>query len=397
MKRIALFAGLAVLTSCAPAKVAAPEKTEAPALEAEAPPPAQNMIPDYSTAMDRLKPLAKIDGALRPLRFPINEKGDQRYAEAIAYAQETESYNLLIWKDGEIAVEKHFAPRTSDLRPESASMHKSVLALVAAAAIADGDIANVDVELRSFFPEWENDPRGDITLKQALNMSTGLAPLSSDGGMNSPLFQFMGGDNVKAREVALGVPLKDEPDTVFHYTGVNSQLVLMAIENATGMSYQKYLSERLWKPLGADDAYVWLYSQDGPARSHTALLAKAEDWLRIGLLIKDRGKFEDKQIIPASVMDAATAPSKNNRNYGWQIWLGNEYQNKRYYNDAKAGLVIMASAPFLVDDMIYFDGFGGQRVYISRSEDLIIVRQGALRMDWDDATLPNLVIKAGRQ
>jgi hypothetical protein len=44
--------------------------------------------------------------------------------------------------------------------------------------------------------------------------------------------------------------------------------------------------------------------------------------------------------------------------------------------------------------MIYFDGFGGQRVYISRKNDLVIVRVGEIKSDWDDTLLPNMVINA---
>ena len=40
------------------------------------------------------------------------------------------------------------------------------------------------------------------------------------------------------------------------------------------------------------------------------------------------------------------------------------------------------------------DGFGGQRVYIVPSRQLVIVRTGAQRQDWDDAALPNLIIRA---
>jgi hypothetical protein len=43
--------------------------------------------------------------------------------------------------------------------------------------------------------------------------------------------------------------------------------------------------------------------------------------------------------------------------------------------------------------MIYFDGFGGQRVYISEKKDLVIVRIGDSRFDWDDSKLPNMVIE----
>lgn len=91
-----------------------------------------------------------------------------------------------------------------------------------------------------------------------------------------------------------------------------------------------------------------------------------------------------------------TRASRTNANYGWQIWRGHTFERKRYYNDAKTGFEVLASAPFKLDDILYFDGFGGQRVYISKSEDLVIVRTGDVKMDWDDSALPNLVVDALR-
>ena len=153
------------------------------------------------------------------------------------------------------------------------------------------------------------------------------------------------------------------------------------------MGSEMCIRDRLWAPLGAEDASVWLYEEDGFPRGHTALLARPRDWLRLGLLIKDQGKFEGEQLIPEALMEAATTPSAANANYGWQIWLGNEYQDMRFYNDAKIGPSVLASEPYAADDIVFFDGFGGQRVYTSRSENLVIVRLGALRFDWDDARL----------
>ena len=69
-----------------------------------------------------------------------------------------------------------------------------------------------------------------------------------------------------------------------------------------------------------------------------------------------------------------TSPSKNNPNYGWQVWLGNLHEPMRYYNDKKVGIGVPFSQAFNVDDMVYFDGFGGQRVYVSNSADLVLVR-----------------------
>ena len=64
---------------------------------------------------------------------------------------------------------------------------------------------------------------------------------------------------------------------------------------------------------------------------------------------------------------------------------------QRAYN-SKASLRAYHSEPFAADDVTYFDGFGGQRVYIIPSADMVIVRTGALATDWDDARLPNLLL-----
>ena len=42
-------------------------------------------------------------------------------------------------------------------------------------------------------------------------------------------------------------------------------------------------------------------------------------------------------------------------------------------------------------DIIYLDGFGGQRVYVIPSKELVIVRTGAGQMKWDDSVLPNTI------
>jgi hypothetical protein len=46
--------------------------------------------------------------------------------------------------------------------------------------------------------------------------------------------------------------------------------------------------------------------------------------------------------------------------------------------------------------MIYVDGFGGQRVYVVPSLELVIVRTGEAKTDWDDAIVPNAIIRALR-
>jgi hypothetical protein len=47
-------------------------------------------------------------------------------------------------------------------------------------------------------------------------------------------------------------------------------------------------------------------------------------------------------------------------------------------------------------DIRYIDGFGGQRVYMVPSQELIIVRTGEAVFDWDDAIIPNAILRGLR-
>ena len=91
-------------------------------------------------------------------------------------------------------------------------------------------------------------------------------------------------------------------------------------------------------------------------------------------------------------IDAMITPSALNPNYGYLTWLGREHQENRMYNE-KSSSTAYHSEPFIDKDIIYFDGFGGQRVYIVPSKNLVIVRTGSIRMSWDDSRLPNLISK----
>ena len=347
--------------------------------------------PANSAAMQTAKPLGLVSGGPVPLNEALFEQG--RFADAIEYAENLSSYSLLIWHKGALRLEKYFNGFDAELRPETASMHKSVLGLLIIAAIEDGFIESVDTRIGNYIESWNESTEGDITVRQLLTMSSGLNSLSREGGFDSQAMKFFSG-RVDARATILGLRLQTQAGANFSYANTNSQLLALVLESATGKAYKDYLSERLWKPIGADDASVWYYEENGFPRTFSSLLARSRDWLKVGLLIKDGGTYQGQQIIAAELMEAMTSPSANNPNYGWQIWLANVYQNKRYYNDLKLGIGVPVSEPFNADDMVYFDGFGGQRVYISKSQDLVIVRTGDTRMDWDDSALPNMVIES---
>jgi CubicO group peptidase (beta-lactamase class C family) len=323
---------------------------------------------------------------------------DAALAPALAEIQRTKSYSFLVWRDGAVEHEFYAPGFSADTRAEPASMHKSVVGILVGQAIADGAIPSLQTPVSRWLKEWANDARGAITVEQMLQMASGLAPLPFDLKPGSAYSRALYGADSAA--VPLEATLADVPGSRFNYASGISQLLGLIIERATGQRYADYLSKRLWQPLGAQDAYVTLDHPGGLARTSSALFARPEDWLRLGLLFAQQGRADvsagGKQVVDPAWLKAMSAPSAANPNYGYQLWRGSPHAPQRGYNTATPATV-PAKQPFLASDMVYFDGAGAQRVYVSPAEKLVIVRLGAGVFDWDDSLVPNLVTAAARQ
>lgn len=303
-----------------------------------------------------------------------------------AYAAKTESVALLIYHRAALRYEKYFGNYDSELRTDSFSGHKTVMGLLVGAAIADGFIGSVDEPAAKYLPEFAGDARKDIRIRHLLQMASGLEVPRFPGLTSIRLIS--GGD---ITTTALSLPLEKPPGTVFQYSNVNAQLLGIIIQRATGQRYADYLSSRLWSRIGAPPAAVWLDREAGMPRTFCCIYTSARGWLQVGRLILNKGRTGDTQVLPESWIGSMTTPSPNNPNYGYQIWLGSPVGQQRLYNDKT--IKAFHSEPFVAQDVIFIDGFGGQRVYIIPSQELIIVRTGKAIQDWDDALLPNAILR----
>lgn len=350
--------------------------------------------PNYE-AGETYFPLETVKGVADPtLPVEIAADADQVYAAAIANAESTGSWALLVWHNGALRLEKYWIPGMAEKHAQTASMHKSVMALAFGAAIAEGKVKSLDQPVADFITEWKGDPRGAITVRNALEMSTGLGSFAPRQGAFEENTRFLlGGDIVS---LTLSRPLNGEPGGEFNYLNVNSQLAGIALQRAIAPErYSDFLSRTIWQKIGAGDAYVWPDEIGGTVRTFAAILVTPRDWVRIGALIKDKGRVGGEQVLPERWIEAMETPNPRYPNYGLQVWLSKAYEPVRFYNARKQGLAVNQSEPFAVDDLVYFDGFAGQRVYISRAADLVIVRIGEERpRDWDESALPNAVIRA---
>jgi CubicO group peptidase (beta-lactamase class C family) len=312
------------------------------------------------------------------------------------YASKFESFALIVVHHGVIQDEWYRPDWSRERLTQSQSMHKTVVALALGAAIQDGFVKSVNNPIGDYLAEWANDERGRIRIRDLLNMSSGLAqyaftlnPFASDSA-----FRFLFSANRPA--VVLRTALLWKPGSKFEYNDVNAQLVGMIVERATRRRYADYLAARIWVPSGAAPAKIWLDHPRGGAMTACCLLAPAVAWAQLGEMLKNRGVVNGTQVYPAAWIEQMLTPSQVYRGYGLFTWLGKGMMESPL---PLASADLARSEPYLAPDLFMLLGHGGQRVYVSRAVDLVVVRLGPfagyqpLKPGWDDAFLINTVIR----
>ncbi|MEZ5564692.1 MAG: serine hydrolase [Gammaproteobacteria bacterium] len=215
--------------------------------------------PDYMN----FRPTASVGGD--PIReIPAAADDDARtiapaaLREAEQYAAEFDSYALIVVHHGVVQTE-WYAPGWSPERlTQSQSMMKTLAALTVGLAIADGYIKSVDEPVSSYLPEWAGDPRGAIRIRDLLQMASGLAqsrftfnPFAEDS-----VFRVLVSSDRPAEYLRIRAAMA--PGREFDYNDMDAALVGLIVQRATGMPWQRWLDQKIWRPMGGAPGKVWL-------------------------------------------------------------------------------------------------------------------------------------------
>ena len=337
--------------------------------------------------IENQKPLQLVKGEAGE-GVTVNLAPEDTFSAAHENWMQTGGKALLVWHRGELVHETYADGVSATDRSKSFSMHKSILGLVAATMEADGLIA-LDDPISQYIDVYKKGSRKNLTIRNMLQHETGLERYSFTPPSLDTLNMLL---SDKVEKTALKAEIV-ENDPVFDYSNIGYQVagaaIRVALEEKTSQTYAQYLSERLWKPAAAQDAYLWSETPDGAPRFYAGLQAVPRDWLNIGIMIAQN----NGEVLPRSAIDTVLTPSQPNAGYGLGVWLGSPKDGLRAYGPS-TNIKVPSAKPFSLPDTVFFDGFGGQRVYISQEEQLVIVRVGDVRFDWDDTALPNLVAQA---
>ena len=296
-------------------------------------PHADPKLVDLFSRMDEFHAARGVQRAAAPRPFKRAAPDPALEKLLDAFLDQNPNTGLIVVKGDTILAERYQYERTAQHRLGSASVAKTVLGMLVGIAVAEGKLKLED-RAAQYLPELRDHPYGDTTIRDLLTMSSGVGSskpydFDSEGTKliaNTLRRQTEGGvDTIREfewREAPAG--------TRFRYASADSQVLGLVLIRALKKPLAEYLSEKIWRPMGAEAHATWLLDKAGFETGYCCINAVLRDYARFGMLLANYGAIDGKQIIPAEWVKAATTPPADhlkvgtatpNNGYGYHTWI----------------------------------------------------------------------------
>lgn len=291
-----------------------------------------------------------------------------------------ETRAVVLMQNGKLAAERYAPGYGPGTRFVSWSMAKTITGMMIGMLVADGRLRldeSAPVEL------WQRsgDPRGEITLRQLLQMRSGLRHTEAgDPPYESSEVRmlFLEGRDNMARW-AEEQPLEAEPGASFEYSSSTSvilaDIAARALTDSTDPDDRRravsdFLDARMFGPLGIT-SMVPEFDASGTMIGGSLIHGNARDWAKLGEFMRRNGRAPDgSQLLPRGWIEKMLTPSPRSPQYGFQTWLNREF---REAGSQEEHPLFPDRAPASLFSMI---GHMGQYVIVSPSQRVTLVRLG---------------------
>ncbi|HXY05377.1 MAG TPA: serine hydrolase [Burkholderiaceae bacterium] len=302
-----------------------------------------------------------------PISLPKTFAYHDRPDDTQKFLSGTDTTGLLIVKDDKIVFEHYWLGNNADSRWEAWSVSKSFVSALVGIAVQEGAIKSIEDPLTRYAPELRGTAYEGVSIKDALQMASGVRWNEDYGDPNSDV-------NRLVQTLALGrsldafvATMKREyaPGSFRGYNSLDTLVLGRVLQHATGQDLADYLAAKLWVPLGMESDAYWTTDGQGKEWGAAGLNATLRDFAKLGRLYLSDGQCDGVQIVSAdwirqSVL--ASAPhlppgphwnADSQWGYGYQWWVVSD-------NGAYAAV-----------------GIYNQFVYVSPASHLIIAKTSA--------------------
>jgi CubicO group peptidase (beta-lactamase class C family) len=243
------------------------------------------------------------------------------------------------------AILEKYGTRNRDSLATSWSVAKSFTSMLLGIAVEQGSIASPQDNVSRYLSEWASDARSTITLKEVLDMRSGLVPICAKSGTNQleecQTTPRAGGDLVYADDQMTPCITRPKaipgmnygwwnggrsayPGPSFLYSNCDTMVLSKVLVNSRSEDFLKWSQDSLFLKMGMK-AYLWKDNsrpQGGNVLGYCCIDATPRDFARLGELLLNRGVVSNQQIVSRayieSIIQASTAP---NAVYASQFWF----------------------------------------------------------------------------
>jgi len=230
-------------------------------------------------------------------------------------------HSFMFVRHGHVVAESWWGPYDSMTPHELYSLSKSFTSTAVGMAIAEGKLRLED-KVGEFFPmDMPDQPSlelQDMTVRDLLMMASGHT--------NEPKVTMT--DTEPWTKTFLAHPVNRQPGSHFLYNTPATYMLSAIVQKQSGLTVLEYLKPRLFEPLGIENP-TWGTSPQGISLGGYGLNLRTEDIAKFGQLYLQKGKWGDRQLVPADWVTEATSNLISTgrstegdwgQGYGYQFW-----------------------------------------------------------------------------
>jgi CubicO group peptidase (beta-lactamase class C family) len=298
---------------------------------------------------------------------------------------------IVVLHRGHIVYERYFGVLTPHTPHIAFSVTKSFVATIAAMLIHEG-VLDERATIAHYLPELAGGGYGDATVRQVLDMTTGIDYIEDYTDDNSSVWSLSRAGGFRPRPPGYSGPetFCEYIQTVqkagphgerFAYKTVNTDTLAWVMRRASGRSISDLLRERLWLRLGVEQDAYFCVDSTGVEFAGGGLNLTLRDMARFGEMMRLDGRFNGQQIVPPAVI----ADIRNGGNHdhfalaGYTLLPGWSYRTMWWVTHNAHGAYTAR-------------GIHGQGIYIDPAAEMVVARFAShplgANANLDPASLP---------
>jgi CubicO group peptidase (beta-lactamase class C family) len=263
-------------------------------------------------------------------QIPSNlDVDDGQLDQAYAHARQLGSLrSLLVIVNGSKVREEYFGGSGPDSAYDVRSVTKSIVSLLIGLAVEQGFVRSEEQSIGAFLStvvDTIESDKASLTIRHLLTMSSGLDWQESGGAVTEYNAWTGSPDQIK---YVLDKAFVAQPGQLFNYNSGTSHLLSVIVMHSSGMSTADFAYKYLFEPIGIG-RHGWLVDKQGFNYGSAGIRLRADDMVKIGNLVANRGVYEGQQIVSSEWIARSTQFQITTNNaipygsgYGYCWWIG---------------------------------------------------------------------------